>query len=146
MSTGAAIAVAVSVASDVRGRVDERGYLELVPMSIRDVREGLGKVNMLAAADIDSRGGFSAEFVRVSVCIIGGKFDLMDMRFAFSDCLTGNRGESVVVAFVAVSGNERASDDLMHMLRVETFGDKAVVQFFHSDSCLSAVANLPFRD
>lgn len=91
MSTGAAIAVAVSVASDVRGRVDERGYLKLVPMSIRDVREGLGKVNMLAA-DIDSRGGFSAEFVRVSVCIIGGKFDLMDMRFAFSDCLTGNRG------------------------------------------------------
>lgn len=145
MSTGAAIAVAVSVASDVRGRVDERGYLKLVPMSIRDVREGLGKVNMLAA-DIDSRGGFSAEFVRVSVCIIGGKFDLMDMRFAFSDCLTGNRGESVVVAFVAVSGNERASDDLMHMLRVETFGDKAVVQFFHSDSCLSAVANLPFRE
>ena len=93
MSTGAAIAVAVSVASDVRGRVDEKGYLELVPMSIRDVREGLGKVNMLAAADIDSRGGFSAEFVRVSVCIIGGKFDLMDRRFAFSDCLTGNRGE-----------------------------------------------------
>lgn len=57
MSTGAAIAVAVSVASDVRGRVDERGYLELVPVPIRNIREGLGKVDVFAAADIDSRGG-----------------------------------------------------------------------------------------
>lgn len=89
MSAGAAIAVAVSVASDVRGRVDERGYLELVPVPIRNIREGLGKVDVFAAADIDSRGGLSTEFVRVSVGIIGGKFDLMDMRFAFPDCLPG---------------------------------------------------------
>ena len=146
MSTGAAIAVAVSVASDVCGRVDERGYLELVPVPIRDIREGLGKVDMLAAADIDRGGGLSAEFMRVSICIIGGKLDLMNMRFAFSNCLTGNCGKSVVVTFVAVASNERASDYLMHMLRVEAFGGKAVVQFFHSDSCLSAGADVPFRE
>ena len=46
MSAGAAIAVAVSVASDVRGCVDERGYLELVPVPIRNIREGLGKVDV----------------------------------------------------------------------------------------------------
>lgn len=57
MSAGAAIAVAVSVASDVRGCVDERGYLELMPVPIRNIREGLGKVDVFAAADIDSRGG-----------------------------------------------------------------------------------------
>ena len=146
MSTSAAIAAAVSVAPDVRGRVDERGCLELVPVPIRDIREGLGEVDMLAAADIDSGGGLSAEFMCVSVCIIGGKLDLMDMRFAFPDCLTGNRGKSVVVTFVAAAGNKRASDYLMHMLRVEAFGDKAVVHFFHSDSCLSAVADVPFRE
>ena len=145
MSAGAAIAVAVSVAPDVRGRVNERGDLELVPVSIRDIREGLGKVDVLAATDIDSRGGLAAEFMRVSVGIIGGKFDLMDMRFAFPDCLAGNRGKSVVMTFVAAAGNKRAPDYLMHMLRVEAFGDKAVVEFFHSDSCLSAVADLPFR-
>jgi len=145
MSTGAAIAVAVSVASDVRGRVDERGYLELVPVPIRNIREGLGKVDVLAATDIDSRGGLAAEFMRVSVGIIGGKFDLMDMRFAFPDCLAGNRGKSVVMTFVAAAGNKRAPDYLMHMLRVEAFGGKIVVQFFHSDSCLSAVADFPFR-
>lgn len=145
MSAGAAIAVAVSVASDVRGCVDERGYLELVPVPIRNICEGLGKVDVFAAADIDSRGGLSTEFVRVSVGIIGGKFDLMDMRFAFPDCLAGNRGKSVVMTFVAAAGNKRAPDYLMHMLRVEAFGGKIVVQFFHSDSCLSAVADFPFR-
>ena len=145
MSTGAAIAVAVSVASDVCGRVDGRGYLKLVPVPIRNIREGLGKVDVFATADIDSGRGLSAEFVRVSVGIIGGKFDLMDMRFAFPDCLAGNCGKSVVMTFVAAAGNKRAPDYLMHMLRVEAFGGKVVVQFFHSDSCLSVVADFPFR-
>lgn len=76
MSTGAAIAVAVSVASDVRGCVDERGYLELMPVPIRDIRECLGKVDVFAAADIDSRGGlpFSGIICFILYLMKKGKF------------------------------------------------------------------------
>ena len=76
MSAGAAIAVAVSVTSDVRGCVDERGYLELVPVPIRNIREGLGKVDVFAAADVDSRGepSFSGIICFILYLMKKGKF------------------------------------------------------------------------
>ena len=148
LSAAAAITVTVAVflTSGIRRCVDEGGYLELVSVSVCDIGEGFGEVDVLAAADIDGGGGLSAEFMRMPIRIIGGKLYFMDMRSALPDCLAGNRGKSVIMTFVAAPGNECASDYLVHMLRVEAFRGKAVVHFFHSDSYLPAVAGFPFRE
>ena len=105
----------MAVTFDVSRTVNQRCYLELMPVSIPHIGKCFCKVHMFSTAYINSRRGSSTEFVEMSVSKVGAEFYFVYMGVPHADCLAGNGTKTMVVTFTAFIYDSSASSDFVYV-------------------------------